>query len=495
MGLRRRRSAGRRCRPPGRNCGSATTRPAGRPPGTARRGAAGPRVGPAGRLAAQVLTAGQAARPAGARRQARTGLTEPAPGCGRVLQRRGYRYRADGCLTGIEDLLSGPRRLSLDPAGGSPAWPGPDWAEQYAYDPAGNITAATWPAPPGPAGAWVGAERAGPPPVRRDADHPRRRHPLPARRQGRIILRQRVRDSRKPDTWRYEWDADDQLTAVTTPDGTSWRYQYDPLGRRIAKQRLDADGQVAEQHRLHLGRPRPRRAGHHRAGGAARRPGHHLGLPARHLHPDDPGHRARPRLLAHAPQDHVDSQFYAIVTDLIGAPPSSSPPTATWRATSSAPCGAPPCGTPTAPPPRCASPASTPTPKPACTTTTTATTTPPPAATSPPTPSAWPPPPTPTPTSPTPSPGLDPLGLETPCEENPAGPSSGTPDFNDPSNPPGPGWVWRGPADKGSWYNPATGETLHPDLEHPDPIGPHYDYRAPDRQFYRIFPDGRIEPK
>ena len=30
---------------------------------------------------------------------------------------------------------------------------GPGWAEQYAYDPAGNITAATWPAPPDGAAA------------------------------------------------------------------------------------------------------------------------------------------------------------------------------------------------------------------------------------------------------------------------------------------------------------------------------------------------------
>jgi hypothetical protein len=32
-------------------------------------------------------------------------------------------------------------------------------------------------------------------------------------------------------------------------------------------------------------------------------------------------------------------------------------------------------------------------------------------------------------------------------------------------------------------------------LNHPPPIGPHWDYRAPDGTWYRIFPDGRIEPK
>ncbi|CAL9639214.1 hypothetical protein SUDANB120_06292 (plasmid) [Streptomyces sp. enrichment culture] len=37
---------------------------------------------------------------------------------------------------------------------------------------------------------------------------------------GRTTLRQEVRLSRKPDTWRDEWDAEDRLTGVVTPDGT-----------------------------------------------------------------------------------------------------------------------------------------------------------------------------------------------------------------------------------------------------------------------------------
>lgn len=66
--------------------------------------------------------------------------------------------------------------------------------------------------------------------------------------QGRIILRQKPRLSRKPDTWHYKWDAEDRLVAVTTPDGARWRYLYDPLGRRISKQLLQPDGAgVAEE--------------------------------------------------------------------------------------------------------------------------------------------------------------------------------------------------------------------------------------------------------
>jgi hypothetical protein len=67
------------------------------------------------------------------------------------------------------------------------------------------------------------------------------------------------------------------------------------------------------------------------------------------------------------------------------------------------------------------------------------------------------------------------------------------------TKPPGPGWEWRGapganPGDpNGSWYNPETGESLHPDMQHDPPLGPHWDYRAPDNTWYRWFPDGRLE--
>ena len=64
-----------------------------------------------------------------------------------------------------------------------------------------------------------------------------------------------------------------------------------------------------------------------------------------------------------------------------------------------------------------------------------------------------------------------------------------------PAKSPGEGWEWRGqsgsrPGDKeGSWYNPETGESLHPDLDHPESIGPHWDY-TPGRGKTKI----RIDP-
>jgi hypothetical protein len=47
----------------------------------------------------------------------------------------------------------------------------------------------------------------------------------------------------------------------------------------------------------------------------------------------------------------------------------------------------------------------------------------------------------------------------------------------------------------GTWFNPRTGENLHPDLEHEPPIGPHWDWRAPDGMWWRWFSDDRLEGK
>ncbi len=58
------------------------------------------------------------------------------------------------------------------------------------------------------------------------------------------------------------------------------------------------------------------------------------------------------------------------------------------------------------------------------------------------------------------------------------------------------GTVWKGSgaqgSGKGNYYNPQTGESWHPDLNHPDPIGPHWDYRDPLGIWWRVLPDGTI---
>jgi hypothetical protein len=76
---------------------------------------------------------------------------------------------------------------------------------------------------------------------------------------------------------------------------------------------------------------------------------------------------------------------------------------------------------------------------------------------------------------------------------------------SDPTQCPEEGFEWRGkgpPGSKqGNWHNETTGESLHPDLEHPLPKKPHWDYLGPDfsgpdfPKGIRLNLDGTWEPK
>ncbi|MFI6561549.1 DUF6531 domain-containing protein [Streptomyces sp. NPDC050534] len=226
-----------------------------------------------------------------------------------LVQRRSFTYRPDGALVQIDDRSAGSRRFDVDAGGRVTAVHAAEWTETYVYDEDGNQTFAQWPAKhPGHeatgARAYDGTRitRAGN--VRYEHDDA-----------GRIVLRQKVRLSRKPDTWRYFWDAEDRLTSVVTPDGTRWRYLYDPLGRRVGKQRLAADGEsVLEEtaftwdgHTLCEEITTTRDRSH-----------------ATVLTWDHDGTRPlaqTERIVdAHAPQEEIDRRFFAIVTDLVGTP-------------------------------------------------------------------------------------------------------------------------------------------------------------------------------
>jgi len=67
----------------------------------------------------------------------------------------------------------------------------------------------------------------------------------------------------------------------------------------------------------------------------------------------------------------------------------------------------------------------------------------------------------------------------------------------DPTSPPANGFIWRGDglpgSDKGNWWNPNTKEWLHYDPSHHGI--PHYDYRDPFGNRFRIWPNGRMTPK
>ncbi|MFG3384529.1 putative T7SS-secreted protein [Streptomyces sp. NPDC047999] len=228
---------------------------------------------------------------------------------GHNVNSRAYSYRADGHLTSVADRLSGTRTFDLDQAGRVTAVHAPGWTERYAYDDAGNQTSASWPS------RHPGSEATGPraytgTTLTRAGDVRFEYDAL-----GRVTLRQKTRLSRKPDTWRYTWDTENRLTSVTTPDGTRWRYRYDPLGRRTTKQRLAADGEsVVEETRFTWdGLTLCEQTSHqpdvsntvavtwdHRA--------------------DVPMAQTERILTADDRQDELDRRFFAIATDLIGTP-------------------------------------------------------------------------------------------------------------------------------------------------------------------------------
>ncbi|MFJ8820639.1 putative T7SS-secreted protein [Streptomyces sp. NPDC102467] len=228
---------------------------------------------------------------------------------GGTVQRRAYTYRADGHLAALDDHLDGPRTFDLDPGGRVTAVRATHWTETYAYDAAGNQTTASWPAShPGHEATGerdytgTGLTRAGAVRYEHDA-------------LGRVTLRQKTRLSRKPDTWRYEWDAEDRLARVTTPDGTVWRYTYDVKGRRTAKLRMAADGTTVAQRTTFTWDDTTLCE---QTTYAAELPGpvtvtwDHKGL-----HPVAQTERLG---VADAPQEEIDSRFFAVVTDLVGTP-------------------------------------------------------------------------------------------------------------------------------------------------------------------------------
>jgi RHS repeat-associated protein len=246
---------------------------------------------PASRLASQVVTSG--------------GATS------RVLKERTYSYRADGYVTSIDDRLTGRREHMLDTVGQVTAVSGPGWSERYAYDPSGNVVEAFWPTGPDDEDGGATGHREFDGSRVRTAGNLRYEYDA----QGRVTMRRQKMLSSKARVWHFTWDGEDLLIGVTTPDGDRWRYLYDALGRRVAKHRLADDGTVAErvdftwdgillaeQSATSAGRAAQVTAWEWQPGGV--RPLLQHGRSA----------------VADAPQEWIDAEFHAIVTDLIGAP-------------------------------------------------------------------------------------------------------------------------------------------------------------------------------
>ncbi|MGX1974449.1 DUF6531 domain-containing protein [Streptomyces kronopolitis] len=238
-----------------------------------------------------------------------------------TIQHQAYSYRADGYLIGIDDHLNGVRRFELDKGGRVTAVSARNWNEAYAYDASGNQTHASWPdRHPAPEArgerTYTGTrvKRAGA--VRYEYDAA-----------GRTILRQETRLSRKPDNWHFTWDAEDRLTSCTTPNGTCWKYAYDPLGRRISKRRLGEDQKTV------LERVEFTWDGHtlcEQTEGEIVLTWDHQGL----IPLIQRERKLRSSHMISASQPEVDERFFAIATDLVGSPTAliSEAGDTAWRA-------------------------------------------------------------------------------------------------------------------------------------------------------------------
>ena len=236
------------------------------------------------------------------------GVDPENAGGSRLIHERAWAYRADGVPESITDSSEGPRQLALDPAGRVTTISAATWSEQYAYDLAGNVSFTADTRTPD-------AASTGPREVTGTLLHRAGRTHYEYDGQGRLIRRVQRTLSGNQKAWTYTYDARDRLTEATNPSGERWRYRYDPLGRRIVKQCLDGDGTVSEETRFAWDGTTVAEQVHGRGAGVEV-------VTTWDYEPDSwkPVTQVRRSYPAHAPQELVDRQFHAIVTDLVGAP-------------------------------------------------------------------------------------------------------------------------------------------------------------------------------
>ena len=217
-----------------------------------------------------------------------------------VLLDRAWTYRADDTPTLVADSVSGATQFQLDTLGRVTAVTAATWNESYAYDATGNIAT--------------------------DSDGPRELTGTLLRStgrtryayddQGRLTRSVRRTLSGTEKVWEYAYDAFDRLIEATTPDNGRWRYRYDPLGRRVGKQRLGADGEALESYRFSWDGTTLAEQRHEAVDRAE------VSVTSWDYEPGSftPIVQVSRTLLADVSDQEIDRRFHAIVTDLVGTP-------------------------------------------------------------------------------------------------------------------------------------------------------------------------------
>ena len=185
---------------------------------------------PAGRLAGETLWVGDRAVP---------GKGTPSNDRRRVLHRN-WTWRADGMLLAVHDDTGSSRQFSVDDIGRVTNVAAETWTESYAYDRFGNLAVAE--TTNDPSDGTIGARQ-----FDRTLIRALGRTTYEHDEAGRLVRTiRRTLDGRRK-VWNFTWDSADHLVQADAPDGTTWHYTYDPLGRRIEKRHIGSDGSVAEQ--------------------------------------------------------------------------------------------------------------------------------------------------------------------------------------------------------------------------------------------------------
>ncbi len=224
----------------------------------------------------------------------------------RLLRERGWTYRGDGLPATQSDKGGIDRHFQLDPIGQVTAVQAGELSERYSYDAGGNLLHAATAGDPA-------LDSAGPRTVDgmllREAGRCRYEYDA----QGRLTGSRRRTLSGKEKSWEFRWDAFDRLTDARNPAGEHWHYVYDPLGRRAAKQLLGPDGAVLAETRFCWDGEVLAEQGHHVTG-------QQTTTTTTWEYQPDTWTPVTQIERTRSDQAVIDEQFYAIVTDLAGAP-------------------------------------------------------------------------------------------------------------------------------------------------------------------------------
>ncbi len=168
---------------------------------------------------------------------------------GALKVNRHYQWDPAANLVGITDGRWGETRFTHDDRNQiiqtthQSRFAGASFMERFGYDACNNLSLADYTSGKDPArsvketlpGQTVEQEAGG---RVRKRGHFRYAYDL----RGRVIEKRYEEDGFRPKIWRYEWESQNRLVQLETPDGEIWRYGYDALGRRIRRLRVFEGG-------------------------------------------------------------------------------------------------------------------------------------------------------------------------------------------------------------------------------------------------------------